>query len=297
MTRMTAWLVAVAAALGPMVSSIARGDQDAERQRADTAREATKSIDKDAMAAIEETRKAADDIAAGKTSEALAAIERATGKVDILVARKPASALIPVEVAVEILDPAPNDPKDIEKLARQAANELEEREYAKARRTLEGLASEIRLRTYHLPLATYPGAMRRAARLLEEKKSKEAAEVLRLALDTLVVVEQRTPLPLLMAETAVDQARAQRESSRETARKRLAAAKDELERARHLGYVGDAREYDSLKQSIAQLDKQLAGTENTDSAFASLKSRLSELVDRLSHAARGIQRSSETQPQ
>jgi hypothetical protein len=43
---------------------------------------------------------------------------------------------------------------------------------------MEGLASEMVIRTSNLPLGTYPDAIKRAAALLDEQKPQEAKLVL-----------------------------------------------------------------------------------------------------------------------
>ncbi|MGC2402164.1 MAG: YfdX family protein, partial [Acidobacteriaceae bacterium] len=64
---------------------------------------------------------------------------------------------------------------------------------------LYGLTSEIRVRTYNLPLATYPLALTEAARLLDQQKNQDANTVLLTALNTLAIIDRVTPLPLVLA--------------------------------------------------------------------------------------------------
>src|SRR6202035_1385858 len=91
-------------------------------------------------------------IAEGKNDQAIAAIERATGKINVLVARNPSTALIPVEVEVTVIDAAPIGVKAIREIAKMAEYAVEDRDYPKARVLLRNLTSEIRVRTYNLPL-------------------------------------------------------------------------------------------------------------------------------------------------
>jgi hypothetical protein len=79
----------------------------------------------------------------------------------------------------------------------------------KARTLLDFLRSEIRVRTYHLPLATYPAALQEAARLLDQKKTREAGTVLLVALNTLDVIDQVSAIPLLLAKEAINEAQTQ----------------------------------------------------------------------------------------
>ena len=116
-----------------------------------------RTLDQEAKAAIDETQKAIDAIAANKNEQALAAIEQATGKINILLARNPATALIPVSLEVEVIDAAPHDSKAIAEIAKNASKAVDDKNYPAARVLLYALTSEIRVRTYNLPLATYSG--------------------------------------------------------------------------------------------------------------------------------------------
>lgn len=286
----------------PSAASPAQSTTNSSTQRKDEAaqsrdlaeREAKATLDRDAVTAIEQTQKAIKAIQAGKTAEALAAIEQASGKINILVARKPTVALIPVEVEVQLVDTAPTAKSEIAEQARHAEDALDRKDYSTARVALEGLSSELRHRTYHLPLASYPRAMERAARLLEEKNNEEARTVLQTALNTLVVTETRTPLPILVAEAAIKDAQQKRESDKAAARKLLASARDELDRAELLGYAKAAPEYGSLDRSIEELEKQLEGTENTGSGFAALRNNVKDFLERFSKSSEGEQPMKET---
>src|SRR5258708_5881595 len=188
----------------------ARPEIEQERRQAEE--EAAKHLDQEAMAAIAETQKAIDAIAANKTDQAMAAIERATGKINILLARNPATALIPVSLQVDLIDAAPRDGKAIAELAKNASKAMEDKDYPAARVLLYGLTSEIRVRTYNLPLPAYSGALQEAAHLLDEKKTQQANNVLLTALNTLITVDQVTPLPLGLAREAIEQAQAKSQS-------------------------------------------------------------------------------------
>jgi hypothetical protein len=48
-------------------------------------------------------------------------------------------------------------------------------------------------------LVSYPTALKEAARLLDQNQPKEAAETLLTALNTLMVNDQVTPIPLVLA--------------------------------------------------------------------------------------------------
>ncbi len=262
----------------------ARPDVEKERKQAED--EASKNLDQEAMTAIDETQKAIDAIAANKTDQALSAIERATGKINILLARNPATALIPVGLQVEVIDAAPHDSKDISEVAQNASRAVEDKNYPAARVLLYALTSEIRVRTYNLPLATYPLALQEAAHLLDEKRPQDADNVLLTALNTLAAVDRVTPLPLVLAREAIEQAKAKSQTDKAMAQTLVQTAKKETERAKDLGYAGRDPEYAALNADISNLEKQLKGNEDATSVFAKLEDRLSAFVKRQSQQER-----------
>jgi hypothetical protein len=257
-----------------------------EKQRKDAEQQAERTLDKEAIAAVDETKNALKAIEQDKPDEAIAAIERATGKISVLLARNPATALLPVREEVEVIDGAPEDLQAIKDLQKVLERSVSDKDYPMARVVLLGLTSEIRARTYDLPLATYPAALKEAARLLDEKKTKEAGVVLQTALNTLVVIDRVAPLPLVLARTAIEQAEALREKDRDGALKLLATARHELERAKALGYAGNDPEYDGLNKAISDLEAQVKGKGDTSGAFARLKERLAGFFKRQSESER-----------
>jgi hypothetical protein len=253
---------------------------DLEKWRNEAEQQALKMLDKDAIAAIEQTVQAIDSIAAGKTADALKGIEEATGKVNIVLARNPELALIPVSVEALIIDTAPRDIDDIEKLADATDAAILVDDFPTARALLGALRSEVRVRTYNLPLGIYPTALQDAARLLD-KDSQAASVALLAALNTLVTVDQVTPLPLLVAQEAISQAQASAQKDKNAAQA-VETAEFELNRAIALGYAGQDPEYAALKDDISNLKKQLKGSEDSNSAFSQLKARLDAFLKRKS---------------
>jgi hypothetical protein len=260
---------------------------EVEQQRKEAQQEAEKTLDKEAIEAIEQTQKAVNAIAADKTDEALAAIEQATGKINILLARNPATALIPANVEVDVIDTAPHDIQAIHDLAKDASRAVDDKNFPTARALLYALMSEIRVRTYNLPLATYPEALKQAARLLDQRATKDANTVLLTALNTLVVVDRVTPLPLLLAREAINQAQAKSKQDKNAAQTLLETAKKEVERSRELGYTGKDQEYVALNNEISNLEKQIKGNEDATAVFSRLKDKLSAFLKRQSERKHG----------
>jgi hypothetical protein len=259
---------------------------EVENQRKSLEEEATKTLDQDAITVIADTRKAIDQIATGKTDEALAAIEQATGKINILLARNPATAFIPLSAEVDVIDIAPHDTKAIRTIAQEATAAAEVKDFPAARVLLYTLTSEIRSRTYNLPLATYPETLKEAARLLDQKKTQDASKVLLTALNTLVVVDKVTPLPLVLAREAIRTAKEQSQKDKVLAQALVQTAKEEIERSKELGYVARAPEYEALNSDISTLEKQLKKNEDSTSVFAKLEDKLSAFLKRQSQQER-----------
>ena len=267
----------------------AMAKNDIQNRQNEAERQARQSIDKDAVEAIDQTRRAVKAITDGKTDEAIAAIERATGKIDVLTSRNPKTALLAVDAEAFLIDSAPDDVDTVRDRALLAVDAAVFRDFPAARVLLAGLISEIRARTYHLPLATYPTALREAAHLLEEHKNDQARAWLQAALSTLVVIDRVIPLPLILTQVAVAAAEDARDRDRETARSLLTVAHNELERALELGYLTDDDEYKTLRRSISDLEKQLRGSDDTTSAFSRLKQRIASLFKRVSDSPKDSQ--------
>lgn len=259
---------------------------EAEKERISAEQQARKTLDTEAIAAIDETRAALKALDQNKPDDALAAIERASGKINVLVARNPGTALIPVAFEVEVLEGAPQDTNAIRAIAKAAERAVDDRDYPGARVLLQALTSEVRVRTYTLPLATYPLALSDAARMIDQKKTKGAAAVLATALNTLVMIDRVTPLPLVLAQTALEDAQALREKNKDEALRLLAAARNELERAKELGYAGKDPEYAALNSSITEIEKQIKGNSDTTSLFSRLHERVASFFQRLTGTER-----------
>jgi YfdX protein len=250
-----------------------------EAEREKDQKEAEQALDQDAIAAIEQTDSAIKAIAANNKNDAMAAIEAATGKINILLARNPASALIPVHVEVAVIDVAPEDVKAIDVIVQEATDATKQRHLPGARILLASLVSELRIHTPFLPLATYPVALQQSARLLDQGKNPDAGNVLLTAVNTLVIDDRVIPLPLILAQAAIEAAEAQRQN-KDAALALLQTARNETTRSQHLGYMSDDSEYKALDNDISALESAVKGPDNTSSMFSHLRDRISAFLKR-----------------
>jgi hypothetical protein len=260
----------------------AQAQTQVEQQRQQAQRRASQRLDDEAVAAIRETLAALNAIAADRRQDAVAAMERATGKINLVLARNPETALIPVDVEVAVFDTAPDDDDEITLLTDAVSLAIDDMDFPTARVALSHLMSEIRVRTYHIPLATYPAALKEAARLLDQNGTQEAATSLQIALGTLVAIDEIFPIPLLLAQEAVNQAETKAQQDKGAALALLQTAKDELYRGSELGYAGHAEDYGALRDEISKLEKQLKANEDTSSVFARFKEKLASFIGRQS---------------
>jgi hypothetical protein len=252
---------------------------DIEAQRQNNEAQAKGTLDQDAIAAVGLTGEAIKSITENKKDNALSSIERATGKINILIARNPASALIPVSIEVVVIDTAPVDSKEIDQIVQRATDATKHRELPLARILLASLVSELRIRTTSLPLATYPAALQQAAQLLDQDKNQDAGKVLLTALNTLVMVDHVIPLPLVLAQAAIDGANSQRQN-KDIALTLLKTARNEANRSRLLGYLSSDSEYKGLDDEISSLESAINGKGDTSSMFSHLRDRIAAFIKR-----------------
>jgi YfdX protein len=253
---------------------------DVEQERKNAEEQASKSLDQDAIAAIDDTTKAVQDINANKPKDALSDIELATGKINILLARNPSTALIPVAYEVDVIDTAPHDENVLKQLIAAAIKAVDSRDFPSGRLFLHTLMSEIRVSTTNLPLASYPAALSDAAKALDQANTSGASNTLLTALNTLVVVEQVVPLPIILARTAITQAEQKSKTDKNAAQTLLEVARKELDRGKALGYNTGADEYASLDKEISNLQKQVRAGSDTGSLFARLRAELTDFLHR-----------------
>lgn len=249
----------------------------------DQAEKKRKKITADAVAAVNETKKALKLLDEKKTDEALAALERATGKLDLILARDPVLALAPVDVEVVTYDLLA-DLDTIKKVIDEAEDYLEDGEIQKARPLVANLASEIVFRTTSIPLATYPAAIKAVAPLIDDGKIDKAKAELQVALNTLVVsTDDVIPLPILRAEHLLKNAEALAENEErttkdnETLAKQLQEVRNQLKMAELLGY-GTKKSFKSMYQQLDQIENKTEGGKGGKGWFDKIKEQVSDLL-------------------
>ncbi|HIH4727562.1 TPA: heat resistance protein YfdX1, partial [Pseudomonas aeruginosa] len=248
------------------------------------AREAAKKraeLAQDAITALAKTHEALILLDAKKTKEALAALELASGKLELVLAREPKLALAPVDVSV-ITHDIHADVESVKKAVKLSRELLDDDEVQKARPIVANLASEIVIETDNLPMATYPAAIKSAARLIDSGKIDNAKAELARALNTLVVTSVAFPLPVLRAEAAMAKAEKLAETDKRDAKQNeelsalLAYVRTEIELAQILGY-GKKADFKPIFDQVKSIEQKSAGGKSGKGWFDELKTRLQKL--------------------
>jgi hypothetical protein len=236
---------------------------------------------KDAVSAVEMTRQALASLDEGKTDDALETLEKVTGKLALLVARDPELAAVPVAVTTTIYDVFA-EVDSVKKIVNEAEDALDDGRVQDARRLLKGLASEVVISTSHMPMATYPDAIRAVAPLIDEGKIDEAKQQLQLALNLLVVSDVVYPLPTTRANAMLDEAEKLAEKSDRTKEENkrlddlLKETRSQVEFGRELGYFVDGKA-DSIYDELKEIERKTGKGKSGKGFFSKVRSLFSSL--------------------
>lgn len=235
---------------------------------------------KEALDAIKGTKDAIKALDAGKKNKAIAVLEKVDGKLDLILARYPEAKMIPVDASVEIINLAA-DINDV-KNAREDVEDLIDDGYLQdARQILDELVSEIRVTTVYFPMETYPDAIKKTAKLLDEGKEKEAKSALQVALSTLVANERIVPIPVINAETMIEAAILVADTAKVNAQKLLKESQYQLDLANELGYGKHDKGYDELEKEINSVNEKLENGKGEKGFLDSLKSHLRQFKSKI----------------
>lgn len=252
--------------------------KDVDAQTGDEVGEKRRQVLKEAEGAIAETRTALQALEENKPDDALAALEKVTGKLTLIVAREPELALAPVNVTVVTHDLYAS-PETVRNQVKAAKKFLAEGAVQAAREILAILASEMRIQTTHIPLASYPDAIKAIVPLIDDGKIDEAKADLQLALNTLVVTEEIIPLPLLRADAILLAAEELAEDDERTIKQNeelagmLDAVRTQVKLAETLGY-GEKKQFKPIFEEIKAIEKKTLGGKSGKGFFDVIKEKL-----------------------
>jgi len=206
--------------------------------------------------AVESVKLVADTIVAldkKNKDEAIKTLEKAIGKIEVVLSSKNAPALLPLDGRVVV-----------QEFAGSAYD-----------------ADEIDFTTVNLPLASYPVALKEAAKYLQDNKVDEAKALLAQTLNTFVNVTTVTPIGILEAQTLVDAASKIAKKDKKLALSHLEQAKEALKKSQALGYVSRSdTTYKMLNDAISNIQKEIKGKNEAEKLFEDLIEKLKEFKEK-----------------
>jgi len=215
-----------------------------------------------------------------KKDEAIKTLQKAIGKIEVVLSNPKAPALIPLDSKV-IVQKFVGSAYDVENAVITAKAFLDNKRVQDARRVVTALVDEIDVSTINLPLATYPVALKEAAKYLHSNKVDEAKRVLQATLNTFVNITSITPIGILEAENLINAASKIAKTNKKLALSHLAQAKEALKRAEALGYTSRSdTTYKMLNEAISQVEKEIKGKNEATKLFDELKAKLKEFKDK-----------------
>ena len=276
--------VATAALLcsGSLVAKTsAEVSQNAVTKAKSDAQKSQVHVIKGAVEAVALTQKVLVDLDKKDTKSAIKDLEDAIGKLEVVLAAEKAPKFLPVDVAMTATEYV-GDTEKIKKALDKVRDLLDDGKVQEARVLLNTLQSEIDLITVNLPVATYPDALKLAAKYLHEDQVDKARAVLTTALSTLVQDVVVVPIPVVKAQGLIVAASKIAKEDKEQALKHLAQAKEELKKAKILGYVSKSDvTYKDLEKAIEKTEKEIKGKNKAEKLFEELIKKIKSFKEKI----------------
>jgi len=253
--------------------AISNAKEDARNNQVKLVQEAIESLKYAQSAVIDlehmDAKKATEDL------------EKAIGKLEVIMAAKDAPKLLPINNVVRVQEFV-GTAADVERTLKTVKALLDEGKVQEARALMIPLVSEIDITVVSLPLASYPDALKLAAKYVHDNKLDKAKEVLYIALSTFTEVTQVVPIPLLESTDLIAAASRIAKEDKARALKYLDAASDALDVAEKLGYVSEsATTYKMLHEKIEEVKKEIKGKNKAEKLFESLAEKLKEFKSKI----------------
>ncbi len=235
------------------------------------------------ISSIDITNQALAAIEGGNKDKAIELIEKGVGKLEVLLARDPDLVLIPINNTIKTED-FQGDLESIKTIKKAVKKAIEDDYFQVLRDEIAKLGSEVRIETVSIPILTYPDALRLSASFLENNEIDLAKETLQTALNTLVISEQRIPLPILRAESLLEKAKTQDAKDDDMKKEVLTLlenAEYQLILAEELGYGNRDKEYKELNDAIIEIRKSVKADSDSQGLFDKIIEKLSTFKDKI----------------
>ena len=259
--------------------AISNAKEDARNNQTKLVQEAIESL-KYAQSAVinlehKDAKKATEDL------------EKAIGKLEVIMAAKDAPKLLPINNVIRVQEFV-GTAADVERAVKTVKDLLDDGKVQEARALMIPLVSEIDITVVSLPLASYPDALKLAAKYVHDNKLDKAKEVLYIALSAFTEVTQVVPIPLLESTDLIAAASRIAKEDKARALKYLDAASDALDVAEKLGYVSESTTtYKMLHEKIEEVKKEIKGKNKAEKLFESLAEKLKEFKEKIVSEKKG----------
>lgn len=282
---------ALVATLGASVTSVYAANDDkaatttgqqVQKSTQDKTAEKRREIVSEAVTALNDTREALKALDDKDSKKALSILQETTGKLEIILARDPSLKLVPAAVNVSTYSVIAT-PDDVQKLRDQTKSLLDSGKIQEARHLMMGLASETDINTTNIPLATYPAAIKQAAKLIDEGKTDEAKNVLQAALNTTVMTQTIIPIPVVAAQALLTDAEklAEKKQRSDEDNKHLSQllddAKTSIKFAEALGY-GQKKDFEDFYAEIDKIRDKTSNSKFGTGFFEAIKGYMTSMT-------------------
>jgi hypothetical protein len=242
-----------------------------------------KKVPKEIIVGMQNTFKALKALQMGKKDDAQKFLQTAKDSFDKALKDNPKLDLVPIDERVQAVILSA-DSKEISKVLDTGIKLLKDHDTQAALNILAPLKDELDIAIINIPMKIYPIAESQALEALKKGNTQKAGELVAKAMNSLVVVKDIVPLPLLTAQNVVIEASQLDKTKKKEATELLEVAKEELKRAELLGYTKKhTPEYQALTKSINAIEKEIKGKNAVEKLYDKLKSDFAKLV----HKTRG----------
>jgi len=237
-----------------------------------------KKAPKEILDALKETSLAMQSLKDHKNDEAKQHLKLATDKFNKALKDNPSLDILPLDESIEVYENLAS-PQEINHELTVIQEYLIHYNLDAARALLAPLKDEIDIKTLSVPMKIFPLATQNALDALNKGDAQKAMAIMAEGYNTFIIEEAVIPLPLLRAQELIAEASTLDKSKKEEATKLLEAAKNELNKAKVLGYTNSSSpEYKALNDAIDAVKKEIKGKNKVEKLYEKLKDAFVSLV-------------------
>ncbi|NPA59453.1 MAG: YfdX family protein, partial [Epsilonproteobacteria bacterium] len=219
----------------------------------------TKQVPKAVVEAIQDTFKAVHALEANKIDDAKKLLKEADEKFTASLKKDPSLDLLPLEESV-VRYTYMGSSQDISKALALTVKLINDNDTQVAQTVLGALKDEVDINIVSIPMKLYPVTTKKALDALNKGDKKTALMTLAEGFGMLVNTQIVIPTPLLVAQELVIEASQMDKTKKKDVEKLLVLAKEELKRAKLLGYTKPhEKAYKLINEDIEKLEKEIKG--------------------------------------